>query len=179
MRKSDILIVVLFATTLISFNGCALSRTNTGYSMTQATVQQPYARESMRQTSVHQLRPPQTRREKSAVVAETTETDFSRRLQGGILLRFESGLIVVKPTDLPASLQPTALTTDAIITSSIKSKIADQSQLRTRSFEVQTDNGVVTIRAHEKSLEDAAIVINLALGVPDVRQIVYTMLTSV
>ena len=147
--------------------------------MTQATVQQPYARESMTQTSAHQLMPPQTRREKSAGVAETTETDFSRRLQGGILLRFESGLIVVKPTDLPASLQPTALTTDAIITSSIKSKIADQSQLRTRSFEVQTDNGVVTIRAHEKSLEDAAIVINLALGVPDVRQIVYTMLTSV
>ena len=95
------------------------------------------------------------------------------------MLRFESGLIVVKPTDLPASLQPTALTTDAIITSSIKSKIADQSQLRTRSFEVQTDNGVVTIRAHEKSLEDATIVINLALGVPDVREIVYTMLTSV
>ena len=177
MRKSDILIVVLFATTLICFNGCALNRTNTGYSMTRATVQQP--RESMTQTSAHQLRPPQTRQEKSAGVAETTETDFSRRLQGGILLRFESGLIVVKPTDLPASLQPTALTTDAIITSSVKSKIADQSQLRTRSFEVQTDNGVVTIRAHEKSLEDAALVINLALGVPDVRQIVYTMLTTV
>ena len=177
MRKSDILIVVLFATTLICFNGCALSRTNTGYSMTRATGQQP--RESMTQTSAHQLMPPQTRQEKSAGVAETTETDFSRRLQGGILLRFESGLIVVKPTDLPASLQPTALTTDAIITSSVKSKIADQSQLRTRSFEVQTDNGVVTIRAHEKSLEDAALVINLALGVPDVRQIVYTMLTSV
>jgi hypothetical protein len=177
MRKSDILIVVLFATTLICFNGCAFNRTNTGYSMTQATVPQP--RESMTQTSARQPMPPQTRQEKSAGVAETTETDFSRRLQGGILLRFESGLIVVKPTDLPASLQPTALTTDAIITSTVKSKIADQSQLRTRSFEVQTDNGVVTIRAHEKSLEDAAIVINLALGVPDVRQIVYTMLTSV
>ena len=177
MRKSDILIVVLFATTLICFSGCALNRTNTGYSMTQATVQQP--RESMTQTSTHQLMAPQTRQEKSAGVAETTETDFSRRLQGGILLQFESELIVVKPTDLPASLQPTALTTDAIITSSVKSKIANQSQLRTQSFEVQTDNGVVTIRAHEKSLEDAAIVINLALGVPDVRQIVYTMLTSV
>ena len=177
MRKSDILIVVLFATTLICFSGCALNRTNTGYSMTQATVQRP--RESMTQTSAQQLMPPQTRQEKSAGVAETTETDFSRRLQGGILLRFESGLIVVKPTDLPASLQPTALRTDAIITSSVKSKIADQSQLRTRSFEVQTDNGVVMIRAHEKSLEDGAIVINLALGVPDVRQIVYTMLTSV
>jgi len=137
--------------------------------MTQATVPQPNARQSMTQTSA-QLTPPQIRREKSAGVAETTETDFSRRLHGGILLRFELGLIIVKPTDLPAS-QPTALTTDAIITSSLKSKIADQSQLRTRSFEVQTDNGVVNIRAHEESLEDAATVINLALGIPDVRQI--------
>ncbi len=179
MRKSDILIVVLFATTLICFSGCALSRTNPRYSMTQATVPQPNARQSMTQTSAHQLMPPQIRREKSAGVAETTETDFSRRLHGGILLRFESGLIIVKPTDLPVSLQPTALTTDAIITSSLKSKIADQSQLRTRSFEVQTDNGVVTIRANEESLEDAATVINLALGIPDVRKIVYAMLTSV
>jgi hypothetical protein len=111
--------------------------------------------------------------------AETKETDFSRRLQGGILLRFETGLIIVKPTDSPASLPPTALTTDAIITSSVKSKIADQSQLRTRSFEIQTDNGVVTIRAKEESLEDAAAMINLALGIPDVREIVYAMPTSV
>jgi osmotically-inducible protein OsmY len=95
------------------------------------------------------------------------------------LVRFESGLIVVNPADLPGPLQPTALTTDAIITSSVKSKIADQAQLRSRNFEVRTDDGVVTIRAHEESLEDAALVINLALGVPDVRQIVYTMPTSV
>jgi len=179
MRKSDILTVVLGATTLICFSGCALNRTNTGYSMTQATVQQPYARQSMPQASAHELLPTKIRREKSAGVAVTTETDFSRRLQGGILLRFESGLIVVKPTDLPASLQPTSLTTDAIITSSVKSKIADQSQLRTRNFEVRTDNGVVTIRAQEESLEDAALVINLTLRIPDVRQIVYAMLTSV
>ena len=132
----------------------------------------------MKQTSA--LMPPQIRRDnKAAGVAETTESDFSRRLQGGVLLRFESGLIVVKPADLPAPLQPTALTTDAIITSTVKSKIAEQSQLRSRSFEVRTDNGVVTIRAHEESLEDAALVINLALGIPDVRQIVYAMPTNV
>ena len=110
---------------------------------------------------------------------ETTETDFSRRLLGGTLLRFESGLIVVKPTDPPLSPQPTALTTDAIINSSVKSKIADRSQLRTRSFEIQTDNGVVTIRAKEESLEDAAEVINLALSIPEVREIVYAMPSSV
>jgi hypothetical protein len=143
MRKSDILTLVLAATTLICFCGFAHARSGTIYS------------------------------------TETAETEFSRQLQGGILLRFESGLIVVKPTDSPASLQPTALTTDAIITSSVKSKIADQSQLRTRNFEIQTDNGVVTIRAKEESLEDAAAIINLALGVPDVREIVYAIATSV
>jgi hypothetical protein len=179
MRKSDILNVILGTTILIWFCGCATSRTNPKYSMTQATIQQPFARQTMTQTSTHELAPPQIRPDKSASVSETTEADFSRRLRGGILLRFEPGLIVVKPADLSPSLQPTALTTDAIITSSVKSKIADQSELRTRSFEVRTDNGVVTIRAHEESLEDAATVINLALGIPDVRQIVYAMLTSV
>ena len=91
------------------------------------------------------------------------------------MLRFESDLIVVKPTEPPASLQPTALTTDAIITTSLKSKIADQLQLRIQYFEVQTDNGVVMIRAKEESLENAALVINLALAIPEVRQIVYAM----
>lgn len=177
MRKSDFLIVVLGATTLICFCGCVLNRTNARYSMTQATVPQPSTRQTMTQTSA--LMPPQIGRDKAAGAARTTESDFSRRLQGGVLVRFESGLIVVKPADLPAPLQPTALTTDAIITSSVKSKIADQSQLRMRSFEVQTDNGIVKIRAHEESLEDAATVINLALGIPDVRQIVYAMPTSV
>ena len=43
----------------------------------------------------------------------------------------------------------------------------------------QTDDGVVTIHSKEKSLDQAAEVINLALGVPDVRQIVYTMPSSV
>ena len=147
--------------------------------MTQATAQQPSGHQRMTQTSSREVVPTSSRREKLAVVVETGAADFSRRLQGGTLLRFESGLIVVEPANLRGSLQPTALTTDAIITSSVRSKIADQSQLRTRSFEVQTDNGIVTIRAKEESLEDAVAVINLALGIPDVRQIVYTMPASV
>jgi hypothetical protein len=179
MRKSDILIVVLGATTLICFCGCAYNRSTTGYSMAQATAQPSYSRQRMTQTSSREVVPSSSRREKLAADAETTAADFSRRLQGGTLLRFESGLIVVEPANLRGSLQPTALTTDAIITSSVRSKIADQSQLRTRSFEVQTNNGIVTIRANEESLEDAAAVINLTLGIPDVRQIVYTMPASV
>ena len=179
MRKSDILVVVLGATTLICFGGCMFNRNTNGYSMTQATAQQPSGHQRMTQTSTHEIMPSSTRREKLAAVTETTAADFSRRLQGGTLLRFESGLIVVAPANLRGSLQPTALTTDAIITSSVKSKIADQSQLRTRSFDIQTDNGIVTIRAKEESLEDAVAVINLTLGIPDVRQIVYTMPASV
>src|SRR5215469_12012982 len=179
MRNSDILIVVLGATTLISFCSCAYNRKTTGYSMAQATAQPSYGHQRMTQTASREVVPTSSRREKLAAVAETGAADFSRRLQGGTLLRFESGLIVVEPANLRGSLQPTALTTDAIITSSVRSKIADQSQLRTRSFEVQTDNGIVTIRAKEESLEDAVAVINLALGIPDVRQIVYTMPASV
>jgi hypothetical protein len=179
MRKSDILIVVLGATTLSCFCGCAYNRSTTGYSMAQATAQPSYSRQRMTHTSSREVVPSSSRREKLAADAETTAADFSRRLQGGTLLRFESGLIVVEPANLRGSLQPTALTTDAIITSSVRSKIADQSQLRTRSFEVQTNNGIVTIRANEESLEDAAAVINLTLGIPDVRQIVYTMPASV
>ena len=133
----------------------------------------------MTQASSREVVPTSSRREKLAAVAEPGASDFSRRLHGGTLVRFESGLIVVEPANLGGSLQPTALTTDAIITSSVRSKIADQSQLRTRSFEVQTDNGIVTIRAKEESLEDAVAVINLTLGIPDVRQIVYTMPASV
>jgi hypothetical protein len=181
MRKSDILIVVLSATTLICLCGCAYNRnrSTTGYSMAEATAQTTYSHQRMRQASTREVMASSTRREKLTAVVETTAADFSRRLQGGTLLRFESGLIVVEPANLRGSLQPTAFTTDAIITSSVKSKIADQSQLRARSFEVQTDNGIVTIRAKEESLEDAVAVINLTLGIPDVRQIVYTMPASV
>jgi BON domain len=109
----------------------------------------------------------------------TAQIDFSQRLEGGTLLRFEFGLIVVKPTSPPESLQPTALTTDAIITASVRSKIAGEAQLSSGNFEIQTDDGVVTIRSKGESLDQAAEVINLALCVPDVRQIVYTMPSAV
>jgi hypothetical protein len=101
------------------------------------------------------------------------QVDFSRRIRGGILLRFDFGMIVVQPTEHPESLQPTAFTTDAIITSSVRSRIAAQPQLESQNFRLQTDDGVVKIYATEQSLDQAAAVINIALSVPDVRQIVY------
>jgi hypothetical protein len=82
---------------------------------------------------------------------------------------------VVNPIAPPESAQPTALTTDAIITSSVRSNIAAQSLLPIQNFEIETDGGIVTIRAKGESLDQAAQVINLTLRVPDVRQIVYTM----
>ena len=153
------------------------------FSMTQATVQQPCAGLKIARTSAFQLVSSEQKiyLYSSELVpggterGSTVQADFSQRLAGGTLLRFEFGLIVVKPTSPPGSLQPTALTTDAIITASLRSKIAGQSQLPPGDFEIQTDDGIVTIRSKLESLDQAAEVINLALCVPDVRQIVYTM----
>jgi BON domain len=108
----------------------------------------------------------------------SVQADFSQRLAGGILRHFEFGLIVVDSAAAPGTLQPTGFTADAIITSSVRSKIASQSQLPPGDFEIQTDDGVVTIRSKDESLDQAAAVINLALCVPDVREIVYTMPSS-
>ena len=151
--------------------------------MTQATVQQPCAGLKIARTSAFQLVSSEQKiyLYSSELVpggterGSTVQADFSQRLEGGTLLRFEFGLIVVKPTSPPGSLQPTALTTDAIITASLRSKIAGQSQLPPGDFEIQTDDGIVTIRSKLESLDQAAEVINLALCVPDVRQVVYTM----
>jgi hypothetical protein len=187
MRKSDALNLVLWASAIICFCGCALAGNDSKFSMRQATVQQPSAGLKLTQASTSQFVSPdqESYQRSSELVAVSSDTayiaqdDFSQRLQGGIVLRFEFGLIVVQPTTPPESLQPTALTTDAIITSSVRSKIAGQSQLPARNFEIQTDDGIVTIHAKGDSLDQAAEVINLALRVPDVRQIVYSMPSSV
>ena len=187
MRKSDALNLVLAAVAVVCFRGATLNDNDTRFSMTQATVQQPHAAQEYTQTSGSRLISPDKKNHpySSELVPDgtdpgyTPQADFSHRLQGGILLRFEFGVIVVKPTSPPGSLQPTALTTDAIITSSVRSTIAGQSRLTPADFEIQTDAGVVMIRSKEESLDHAAQVINLALRVPDVRQIVYTMPSSI
>jgi hypothetical protein len=156
--------------------------------MTQATVQQPYATSGMKQASVSHIGS-QGRTDYapagSGTSSETSDADanaqadFSRRISGGTVIRFDFGLIVVQAPEQPESLQPTAFTTDAIITSSVRSKIAAQPQLQSLNFRVRTDAGVVKIYAPGQSLDQAAAVINIALTVPDVRQIVYTMPSSV
>jgi BON domain len=183
MRKSDALNVVLCAPAIICFCTSAMKDAGNRYSMTQATVQQRDGGQVKTHTPAFHISSPDPKAcpFSGELVPDkwgsgcTTEADFSQRLQGGVLVRFQSGLIVVKPAVQPDSLRSTALTTDAIITSSIRSKIADGSQLQARNFDIQTDNGVVTIHAKGESLDQAATVINLALAVPDVRQIVYTM----
>ena len=155
--------------------------------MRQTTAQQTYAGQKISQTSVFQLislgqaifQQADDLIPGTPDMAYAAQADFSERLQGGVLLRFEFGLIVVKPTAPAESLQPTALTTDAIITSSVRSKITSQSHLPPGNFQIQTDDGIVTIHAKGESLDQAAEMINLALGVPDIRQIVYTMQSSV
>jgi hypothetical protein len=183
MRKSDALNLIVSVLAFICFSGYALQHNDCRYSMARATVQQPYVDQIITQISASRLISLEEKGYQSATELvpdnpDVAESEFSQRLQGGIVLRFEFGMIVVKPTAPPESLQPTALTTDAIITSSVKSKIAGQPQLAPGYFEIQTDDGVVTIHAKGVSLDQAAEVINLALGVPDVRQIVYTMPSS-
>ena len=108
-----------------------------------------------------------------------SSSSFAQWIQGGTLVRYEPGLIVVRAMTTPDSLQPIGLTTDAIITSSVISKIAGQTKLRSQNFEVKANNGILSIRAKKESAEDAIVLINLALSVVDVRQIIYTMPTSV
>lgn len=182
MRKSDALDLVVGVSAIFLFCSDTLNADTGTYSIAQATVQQPDSYGKMRQFS-------QTDRfvRRNCYLAPTdlspgisgtdvdARADFSRRLQGGDLLRFDFGLIVVQSTRRPESGQPTAFTLDAIITSSLKSKIAAQMQLQGRNFDIETDNGVVKIHAKEQSLDRALEVINIALAVTGVRQIIYTM----
>jgi osmotically-inducible protein OsmY len=75
------------------------------------------------------------------------------------------------------NLQPVGLTTDAIITSSVLSKLGTQPHLKADGFEVSSTNGVVSIHARNDSIDEAVAVINLTLTVPDVRQVIYAIPT--
>ena len=94
---------------------------------------------------------------------------------GGRLVEADGDEIVVQAKDSKPNSDPVALTNDAIIASSIRARIASQVRLRSNDFEITSNDGVVSIRAQQNSLEDALFVINLALTVPDVREIVYLL----
>jgi osmotically-inducible protein OsmY len=115
----------------------------------------------------------------STVAGGITAGEFARRIVGGELIRAESGILVIRASGAKDSLQPIGLTTDAIITSSLLSKLGSQPRLKADGFEVTTSNGVVSIHARNDSIDDAIAMINLALTVPDVREVVYAIPTRV
>ena len=111
----------------------------------------------------------------SAVMSGPTASEFAKRIVEGQLIRAENGTLVVRATATKDNLQPVGLTTDAIITSSVLNKIGNQPRLKASGFEVSSTNGVVSIHARNDSIDDAVAAINLALSVPDVRQVVYAI----
>jgi osmotically-inducible protein OsmY len=110
----------------------------------------------------------------NAVMSGATTSEFAKRIVGGELIRAENGTLVVRATATKDN-QPVGLTTDAIITSSVLNKIGSQPRLKASGFEVSSTNGVVSIHARNDSIDDAVAAINLALSVPDVRQVVYAI----
>ncbi|HYY26509.1 MAG TPA: BON domain-containing protein [Chthoniobacterales bacterium] len=184
MCKSDAPHLVVSTSALFLFLAATPNPDTNSFSIAQATVQQADSPGKTRQILDSQMNGLIRRNgnpasidlnQEAAGAGADVQADFSSRLQGGELLRFDFGLIVVQPTKLPESAQPTAFTADAIITSSLKSKIAAQAQLQSENFDIETDNGVVKIHAKEDSLDQALEVINIALTVTGVRQIIYTM----
>jgi hypothetical protein len=158
---------------IILFCSCANNPHAKGYSMAQATG----TPQTVVRTSGPQNPAPSIVGERGVgeIHPNPNRDMVAQRIQGGTLLRYEPGLIIVLPTSTPDSLQPTGLTTDAIITSSVMSKITGQTKLHAKHFEVKADNGILSIHAKDESIEDAVILINLALSVADIRKIVYTM----
>ncbi|HEX3445820.1 MAG TPA: hypothetical protein VHS80_13975 [Chthoniobacterales bacterium] len=115
----------------------------------------------------------------NAVMSGVATGEFAKRIVGGELMRAENGTLAIRATAAKGDLQPVGLTTDAIITSSMLNKLGTHPHLKADGFEVSSTNGVVSIHARNDSIDDAVAVINLALSVPDVRQVVYAIPTRV
>jgi hypothetical protein len=152
--------------------GCASPGTGPSYSLSQGTR----APEPVRHVSGTPARPyPIPLPKDNSPSSGLTVSNISGRIVGGQVVEATSDEIVVQAKDSKPSSDPVALTNDAIITTSIRTRIAAQRRLKGSDFQIASTNGVVSIRAHEDSLEDAVSVINLTLNVPDVRQIVYIL----
>jgi hypothetical protein len=169
------------ALTILSFCACVSHQKPTGYAMAQATG----APQTLTPAAATQVLPPfrsgssrPTQRSNNQSLTDTTATNLPDRIIGGKVIRNESGMIVVQSSGAFDSLRPIDLTTDAVITSSLLSKIATQPRLRGTGLDVKSNAGVVSIHAPQPSLDDAVTIINLALSVPEVRQVVYRMPVS-
>jgi hypothetical protein len=105
--------------------------------------------------------------------------NFYEGIVGGQVVEATKDQIVVEAKESKPGSDPVALTNDAIITTSVRARIAREPKLRNKDFQVTSNDGVVSIRTQQDSLDDALAVINLALGVPDVREVVYILPTRV
>jgi hypothetical protein len=101
--------------------------------------------------------------------------NFYQRIIGGQVVEASNDQIVVEAKADKPNSDPVALTNDAIIATSVRAKIAGESKLKNRNFQVTSNDGIVSIRAQQDSLDDALSVINLTLAVPDVREVVYIL----
>jgi hypothetical protein len=105
--------------------------------------------------------------------------NFFQRIVGGQVVEASNDQIVVEAKSAKPNSDPVALTNDAIITTSVRARIAGESKLKKDDFQVTSNDGIVSIRAQRNSLDDALSVINLILTIPDVREIVYILPTRV
>src|SRR6201987_6400673 len=101
--------------------------------------------------------------------------NFYQRIVGGQVVEASNDQIVVEAKAGKLNSDPVALTNDAIIATSVRAKIAGNPKLKNRDFQVTSNDGIVSIRAHQDSLDDALSVINLTLTVPDARESVYML----
>ena len=105
--------------------------------------------------------------------------NFYERIIGGQVVEASKDQIVVEAKAAKPNSDPVALTNDAIIATSVRARIAREPKLKNRDFQVTSNDGIVSIRAQQDSLDDALSVINLTLSVPDVREVVYILPTRV
>src|ERR1700740_2257052 len=105
--------------------------------------------------------------------------NFYQRIVGGQVVEASNDQIVVEAKADKPNSDPVALTNDAIIATSVRAKIARESKLKDRDFQVAPSDAIVWIGPHQDSLDDALSVINLTLAVPDVREVVYILPTRV
>ena len=103
--------------------------------------------------------------------------NFYERIIGGQVVEASNDQIVVEAKAAKPNSDPVALTNDAIIATSVRARIARDPKLKNRDFQVTSNDGIVSIRAQQDSLDDALSVINLTLSVPDVREVVYILPT--